>query len=386
VKLYRAVVEDNDSPLKDGRVRVRIYGIHTEKNEHSGDEFEYVRTSELPWAEVIGGNSFSLIAGVGLTSVLRQGSWVWVVLENEDPNRPVIIGTINGKNNGSPVGVHASGLGFVDPDEVNPITVRANEDDTNRLARVENLDEQYYKEPCPILGLNTTIHNKINSTLDVQSGITDGITGADVSQTEPNSTNDSSVYPEVNVLETQSGHVLELDDSAGNERIRVYHRTGSYIEIKPDGTFVQKSVNTDSASHYIHMSDVEEHIAKGVKKYIEDNLDEIIKGGIRQSVEMDSFHHVGGLFKITADGHVLIDGDVRIEGKLEVTGTGKIDMDLECGGMVADEIGDLDSLRQAYDNHHHIGNLGVPTSNPIITDPKDRTTVDAWQDGSVGFK
>lgn len=42
-------------------------------------------------------------------------------------------------------------------------------------------------------------------------------------------------YPFNRVLQTKSGHVIEVDDTAGEERIHVRHKAGSYIEINKDG-------------------------------------------------------------------------------------------------------------------------------------------------------
>lgn len=294
--LYRAVVEDNNNSEKNGKVRVRIFGIHTEKNENSGEEFEFVKTSELPWAEVMGGTNFGLVSGIGTSSILRQGTWVWVILENDDPNKPIIIGTIPGKNSVSSVGKYSGGDGFYDPDEEYPIPDRASEVDINRLARGET---------------SGTIHEDINSSLDTVSQ-SDATSGADVSQTEPSSTNNASIYPDVNILETHSGHVIEFDDTSGNERIRLYHRTGSYIEIKPDGSIVQKSVG--ASNHYIHVADVNEHIAGAVKKYLESNLEEIIggnllqnvKGNLKLNVEGNLTWNVGGTTTITSSGNYAV--------------------------------------------------------------------------------
>lgn len=49
-------------------------------------------------------------------------------------------------------------------------------------------------------------------------------------------------YPYNNTITTRSGHLIEYDDTPGAERIQLFHRTGSYIEILPDGTVVSKSV------------------------------------------------------------------------------------------------------------------------------------------------
>lgn len=54
-------------------------------------------------------------------------------------------------------------------------------------------------------------------------------------------------YPHNKTITTESGHVLELDDTPSAERIHVYHKSGSYVEIFPDGSIVTKSVK-DSVS------------------------------------------------------------------------------------------------------------------------------------------
>ena len=49
-------------------------------------------------------------------------------------------------------------------------------------------------------------------------------------------------YPYNSTMTTRSGHLVEFDDTPGSERIQVYHKTGSYLEILPDGSIVTKSV------------------------------------------------------------------------------------------------------------------------------------------------
>lgn len=184
--LLRGVVEDNVDPLKIGRVRVRIFGVHTDKNENSGAKFEFVKTSDLPWAEVMGGTGFGLVGGVGLSSVLHQGTWVWLMLENNDPNKPVVLGTIHGVNSESPIAKQSSGRGFFDPAEKFP--------------------------PA-----NSTDRSDMNSRLD-------------------------DVYTTMQVIETQSGHVVEIQDTPSSERIKVTHRTGSFFYIDPDGNIFVNGV------------------------------------------------------------------------------------------------------------------------------------------------
>ena len=57
---------------------------------------------------------------------------------------------------------------------------------------------------------------------------------------EPKSFYDAQ-YPYNHVHQTESGHVIEMDDTPTAERLHWMHRTGSYMEMNPDGSVVHKS-------------------------------------------------------------------------------------------------------------------------------------------------
>lgn len=59
--------------------------------------------------------------------------------------------------------------------------------------------------------------------------------------TEPDSAY-AAQYPYNNVVQTESGHIQEFDDTPGAERIRTQHKAGTYTEIRPDGSEVHKIV------------------------------------------------------------------------------------------------------------------------------------------------
>jgi hypothetical protein len=50
-------------------------------------------------------------------------------------------------------------------------------------------------------------------------------------------------YPHNKTITTEGGHLIEIDDTPGAERILARHKTGSYVEINKDGRVVIKSVN-----------------------------------------------------------------------------------------------------------------------------------------------
>lgn len=51
----------------------------------------------------------------------------------------------------------------------------------------------------------------------------------------------SAEYPYNRVITTRSGHAIELDDTPEHERIHIYHKSGSYIEIDAKGRVVHKA-------------------------------------------------------------------------------------------------------------------------------------------------
>ena len=50
-------------------------------------------------------------------------------------------------------------------------------------------------------------------------------------------------YPYNHVHQTESGHIIEMDDTPNFERLHWYHRTGTFTEIHPTGIKVDKIVN-----------------------------------------------------------------------------------------------------------------------------------------------
>lgn len=86
------VVEDRNDPEKIGRVKVRIFGYHT-------DSKELLSTSDLPWAVPIMPITSASTSGLG-SSPLGPVTGSWVIgffLDGEDCQQPAIFGTISTK-------------------------------------------------------------------------------------------------------------------------------------------------------------------------------------------------------------------------------------------------------------------------------------------------
>lgn len=89
MQLYFGVVEDRADPLKNGRCKVRVVGLHTHDK-------TLLPTKDLPWAIQISNNSASMNGiGESLTGLV-EGSTVAVMFADEDLQIPIILGSIPG--------------------------------------------------------------------------------------------------------------------------------------------------------------------------------------------------------------------------------------------------------------------------------------------------
>ena len=87
---YKGVVEDVNDPLRSGRVRVRVFGLHS-------DDKNLIPTSALPWATVLMPVTSASMSGIGFSpSGLLQGSWVSVEFIDTDCQYPMVVGSIHG--------------------------------------------------------------------------------------------------------------------------------------------------------------------------------------------------------------------------------------------------------------------------------------------------
>ena len=245
---FNGVIEDRQDPQKAGRYRVRCLGYHTEDKEK-------LPTADLPWALCVLPVTTAGISGLGQNPFITEGSWVFGYFrDGEDLQEPVILGTMPGL----PIEHGKPNSGFYDPNAREDDTEKSiypreiNEPDINRLV-VNNPDLEHNTFTAKKQARRTTI-----ATADFDS-VTDA-SGGSVAASDGTLWNEpevpyNAVYPYNQVYESESGHVLEFDDSFvvdadGNRtnhyRVHMRHISGTAFEWHNNGDHVA----LNKANHY----------------------------------------------------------------------------------------------------------------------------------------
>lgn len=82
-------------------------------------------------------------------------------------------------------------------------------------------------------------------------------------------------YPHNKVMSTTSGHIIEIDDTPGGERFHIYHKSGTYYEVHPDG----KTVYRHQGDTYFLTNGNLQQITNGNYKHVVSGNMEVQVGG-----------------------------------------------------------------------------------------------------------
>lgn len=164
--------------------------------------------------------------------------------------------------------IYSAKAGFSDPSGKYPLYI--NEQDTSRLARKENI-------------ANTIVQTKNDNRI---KGIEAGSVKWDEQISPYNTT-----YPYNKVIQTESGHVIEMDDTPNSERLHVYHRTGSYVEFDNTGSRTTRIVGS---SYEIVDCNGHIYITGACNLTIGGNANINVGGNMVATVNGDSNISVGG--------------------------------------------------------------------------------------------
>ena len=329
---FFGVVEGIVDPKKLGRVQVRCYGYHTENK-------AFIPTEMLRWFTTVVPNSAGT-SGIGDSPTgYVKGSTVFGYFLNRDLQDGIVIGSITGK----PTTEAIASMGFNDPDGVYPIFI--DESDVNRLARNENIDQTIVQQK----------KDGIRTNVETTSG----------SWSEPE-TPYNAEYPYNNVKESTSGHVQEIDDTPGSERLHEYHKSGTFKEIHPDGSQVIKIV-TDS--YTIVAGNGYFCVDGNSSGFVAGNNDLVVKGNNKVKIDGNNDVTINGTSTVDVEGAATLRAPT-----IQLGEDDKVEPSV-LGDKLSNWINN--ELVPWLNAHNHIGNLGFPTS------PAATSTVGPFDPGTA---
>jgi len=296
---WQGVVEDRNDPSKLGRVRVRIIGYHN-------PDKSVLPTSDLPLATCMQPITSAGVSGIGQSaSGMVEGTHVvGFFADGSEGQIPIIMGTIAALSMSPP----NEQLGFNDPNGKYPLSSNKSgrntvpESDQSRLAR-GTIGEKHYslatRRAMRVTGVPIAFAPNIEG--DDPGGRR---TKSSWDEPHPQGVSETkSQYPYNHVRETESGHVFEVDDTPGQERIHTYHTSGTFEEVHPDGGKVTKIVGEDY-----------EISLKGKHMFVKGDLNLTVEGDMTVNVKGDYYEDITGNKYSTVRGteHTKIQGnDVR---------------------------------------------------------------------------
>jgi len=327
---FVGVVEDRSDPDALGRVRVRCLGFHTE-------DISALPTTDLPWAHVMHPVTDPSMHGMGSTpSFLVEGSYVIGFFRDaEDKQQPIIIGSLPG----NPEAAADPREGFNDPRGKDAIQTQYKGDpaygpypvdgDTYTMASGHEVGESDTSRLAQ--GINSESHNKLierrsrrlrgdpsiphvegdEHPPEDHTGVPKATkpnlsTVSDIAEEDPRGFWEepqpkgivkdadpytSAQYPYNHVHESESGHIREIDDSPGAERLFTQHKSGTFEELHTNGDKVVKVIG-DNYEIIAGGSNV--YVSGSVNLTIAGTVREYIKGNYHLEVEGDYTQKIGG--------------------------------------------------------------------------------------------
>ena len=375
------VVESRQDPLKLGRVKVRCVGWHSENKMK-------LPTDDLPWSIPC----FPL--NNTNTYAPKDGDMVFgFFADGEMAQQPVVTGTFpsiplkaaniqeafNDSRNTSELSnaprtpesktynSDGTGIEIAEKSQASNYPLNLDEPTTSRLARndSETITKTFIQERKD---------NKVT-----------GVSTATSTWNEPE-TKYGAVYPYNNVMETESGHIVEYDDTPGKERIHIAHRNGSFTEWYPDGDRVEKitkdnySIVMKDNNVYIMgkcnitvQGDAEIYVKENAYVKVDKNVEMTVGQNLIADVGQNLTADVGGNINATVGGSITasvsggvtatassftLNGPTRINGTLHATGG----ISGDSGSLITGSIfatGDVTAGSISLRNHTHTDTAGA---------------------------
>ena len=185
-----------------------------------------------------------------------------------------------------------------------------------------------------------------------------------------------AIYPNCQTDETPRGHVIEMDDTRGQERILVKHRTGAGIEMRADGSII---ISTTHNQITVVNGDNVVRVSGNAKMIYEGNLDVEVAGDYNVNVKGNMFTNVQGDHITNCDNRSSVvegnSGDT-VKGHRSVTSLAT-NADLTMGNRDIVTKGELDIVSSGTATLASTGTLKLSSEGSIVGTATDNMRLGA---------
>ena len=135
-------------------------------------------------------------------------------------------------------------------------------------------------------------------------------------------------YPYNQVIETEAGHVIEIDSTPNAERIQVFHKKGTYIEIDVNGSMVRKTVGENyeimDRNNFVYVKGAHCLTVEGKTSIlVKDNAVIEVEGDLSVTGRGDTLVQSAGTMAVVAENAVVTTKkglDIASEGAINIQG------------------------------------------------------------------
>lgn len=278
------VVEDRQDPLKLGRCRVRIFGWHSEN-------VTEVPTELLPWSQAM-----MPLNNSNTYTPKESDVVVGFFLDGDNAQTPVMMGVLPG----IPLKASNPQQGFNDQRSASQLNVSPSKLEDAKTHYPRHLDEPT---------TSRLARNQSPTQIDLAKN--------NISSAFERNPSYNSTYPYNNAIESESGHAFEIDDTPKNERINIFHRSGSHLEMRPDGSMQQKvlgdSVRVINGNELEHVKGSKRVIIDGDLTYeVSGTVTFVVKKDFIATAGKNITHGAKGKFSASAGTFASLSGQASV--------------------------------------------------------------------------
>jgi hypothetical protein len=137
-----------------------------------------------------------------------------------------------------------------------------------------------------------------------------------------------AAYPYNQVIETEAGHVIEIDSTPNAERLHIFHKAGTYIEIDVNGSMVRKVVGENyevmDRNNFVYVKGAQCLTVEGKTTIlVKDNAQIEVEGDLSVTGHGDTLVQSAGSMSVVAGAAIVTAKDsldVITEGALNLQG------------------------------------------------------------------